>query len=112
MEFEDVESGVGAPLRRRNEIGCYPVLPGSFGGTFATGMTELQSNFGRRTGMNEGHYSGQLYFLCLIPETKAAWRDPGICRHAGHFGKHQARAAERAAAEMDHMEVAGNALEG
>src|ERR1700731_4324460 len=48
--------------------------------------------------------------LLVVPQARAARRDPRIAPDTGHFGKDKTGTAERARSVMYEMEIAGHAL--
>ena len=71
-------------------------LPGDFRCPFTAGMTELDADLSGAVRMHEFDQPPPLCRLFLIPKTKAAGRDAGIRRDAGHFRKDEASTTEGA----------------
>jgi hypothetical protein len=59
-------------------------------------MAELQRDLRRRIGMDEIYDAPPRGLLFVVPQARAARGDAGVAGNAGHFGKDQPGAAERA----------------
>ena len=86
-------------------------LPTQFGRAFPAGMAELEADFRLGLGMDEIDDPLPLLQLVVVPHAGAARADPPLGRHAGHLGEDQAGATQCPLAQMDEVEVVGDAID-
>ena len=86
-------------------------LPGRVGRSFGAGMAELQADgrIGVLVHMVDDALPGAP--LVVVPQPRAAGRDAGVGRRAGHLGHHQRGAAHRPGPQMHQVVVAGDAVQ-
>ena len=94
-------------LRQRS---IFAASPGDAGRTLRPRVTELHRDLGVGPAMNESDDSPPCVALRIVPQARAAGRDPRIGGHAGHLGTYHPGAAQSACTEMDEMVIAGNAI--
>ena len=86
-------------------------FPAELGRALAAGMAELEADLRLGIGVDEIDDALPRGDLGLVPHAGAAGADPALGRDAGHLGEDQPRAAERALAVVDEVEVVGDAVD-